>query len=63
MDGFSAKRLTRLRGLLERRVDAGFVPGLVVVLARHGQVQKAHAGDQRLPLWSDFWTTIYQAID
>ena len=23
----------------------------------------AHAGDQTLPMWSDIWTAIYQAID
>jgi CubicO group peptidase (beta-lactamase class C family) len=26
-------------------------------------MQRAHAGDQRLPMWHDFWTTVYQAID
>jgi CubicO group peptidase (beta-lactamase class C family) len=26
-------------------------------------LQKAHAGDQTLPLWHDFWTAVYQAID
>jgi CubicO group peptidase (beta-lactamase class C family) len=26
-------------------------------------MQRAHAGDQRLPMWNDFWTTVYQAID
>ena len=26
-------------------------------------MQRAHAGDQRLPLWHDFWTAVYQAID
>jgi CubicO group peptidase (beta-lactamase class C family) len=26
-------------------------------------MQRAHAGDQRLPMWSDFWTAVYQAID
>lgn len=26
-------------------------------------MQRAHAGDQRLPLWKDFWTAVYQAID
>jgi hypothetical protein len=24
---------------------------------------RAHAGDQRLRMWSDFWTAVYQAID
>jgi CubicO group peptidase (beta-lactamase class C family) len=26
-------------------------------------MQRAHAGDQRLPMWHDFWTAVYQAID
>jgi CubicO group peptidase (beta-lactamase class C family) len=26
-------------------------------------MQRAYAGDQRLPVWLDFWTTVYQAID
>jgi CubicO group peptidase (beta-lactamase class C family) len=26
-------------------------------------MQKAHAGDQRLAMWSDLWTSVYQAID
>ena len=25
--------------------------------------QRAHMGDQTLPMWSDFWTAVYQAID
>jgi CubicO group peptidase (beta-lactamase class C family) len=36
--GFSSKRLARVRELLERQVDSGFVPGVVAVLARHGEV-------------------------
>jgi CubicO group peptidase (beta-lactamase class C family) len=36
--GFSSTRLTRLRELLERHVDTGFVPGALAVLARHGEV-------------------------
>ncbi|MET8858938.1 serine hydrolase domain-containing protein [Streptomyces sp. NPDC004579] len=36
--GFSSKRLVRVRELAERHVDAGFVPGMVIVLARHGRV-------------------------
>jgi CubicO group peptidase (beta-lactamase class C family) len=36
--GFSSKRLARLRALLEHHVDSGFVPGVMAVLARHGQV-------------------------
>ena len=26
-------------------------------------MQRAHMGDQHLPMWSDFWTAVYQAID
>lgn len=26
-------------------------------------MQRAHAGDQTLPMWSDIWTAIYQALD
>jgi CubicO group peptidase (beta-lactamase class C family) len=36
--GFSSKRLGRVRDVLERHVDAGFVPGAVAVVARHGEV-------------------------
>lgn len=36
--GFSSERLARSRALLERHVDSGFVPGVVAVLARHGDV-------------------------
>lgn len=36
--GFSSKRLTRVRDLLERHVESGFVPGMLAVLARHGDV-------------------------
>src|SRR6202030_2853911 len=36
--GFSSKRLARLRELLERHVHSGFVPGVVAVLARRGEV-------------------------
>jgi len=36
--GFSAKRLARVREVLERHVDAGLVPGAVAVVARHGEV-------------------------
>jgi len=36
--GFSSKRLARLRELLERHVHSGVVPGVVAVLARHGEV-------------------------
>ena len=36
--GFSSKRLTRVRDVLARHVDAGHVPGAVAVVARHGEV-------------------------
>jgi hypothetical protein len=26
-------------------------------------MQRAHAGDQRLPMWFDIWTAVYQSID
>jgi len=42
--GFSTKRLARLRGFLERQVDSGFVPGMVAVLARHGEVHVEATG-------------------
>jgi CubicO group peptidase (beta-lactamase class C family) len=42
--GFSPKRLGRVRGLLERHVDSGFVPGAVAVLARHGEVHVQATG-------------------
>jgi CubicO group peptidase (beta-lactamase class C family) len=42
--GFSAKRLVRVRDLLERLVGSGFVPGVMVVLARHGEVQVEATG-------------------
>src|SRR5207253_5875432 len=43
--GFSSKRLARVRELLERHVDSGFVPGMVAVLARHGAVQLEATGN------------------
>ena len=43
--GFSSKRLARMRELLERHVDAGFVPGMVAVLARHGEVHIEATGN------------------
>ena len=43
--GFSSKRLARLRELLERHVHSGFVPGVVAVLARHGEVQVEATGN------------------
>jgi CubicO group peptidase (beta-lactamase class C family) len=42
--GFSAKRLVRVRELLERLVGSGFVPGVLVVLARHGEVHVEATG-------------------
>ena len=42
--GFSSARLTRLGARLERLVEAGDVPGAVVVLARHGHVHVESAG-------------------
>ncbi len=36
--GFSPKRLTRVRDVLARHLDDGFVPGAVAVVARHGEV-------------------------
>jgi CubicO group peptidase (beta-lactamase class C family) len=36
--GFSSKRLARVRDVLERQVDAGYVPGAVTVVARRGEV-------------------------
>ncbi|MEO3746299.1 serine hydrolase domain-containing protein [Plantactinospora sp. B5E13] len=26
-------------------------------------MQRAHAGDQTMPMWTDFWTAVYQSID
>jgi hypothetical protein len=26
-------------------------------------MQRAHMGDQMLPMWHDLWTAVYQAID
>jgi CubicO group peptidase (beta-lactamase class C family) len=42
---FSSKRLVRLRELLERHVDSGFVPGVVAVLARHGEAHIEATGN------------------
>jgi CubicO group peptidase (beta-lactamase class C family) len=36
--GFSSKRLTRVRDVLSRNLDAGHVPGAVAVVGRHGEV-------------------------
>ncbi len=43
-DGFSSKRLARLRGLLEGHVESGFAPGAMAAIARHGQVHIESAG-------------------
>ncbi|HUB41979.1 MAG TPA: serine hydrolase domain-containing protein [Streptosporangiaceae bacterium] len=43
--GLSPKRLARVRGVLERYVDAGFVPGAVAVVARRGQVHIEATGN------------------
>jgi CubicO group peptidase (beta-lactamase class C family) len=42
--GFSPKRLTRVREVLERYVDSGFVPGAVAAVARHGEAHIEAAG-------------------
>jgi hypothetical protein len=68
--GFSSKRLTRVRDVLSRHLGAGYVPGAVAVVARHGEVhieailmiQRAPA-PPGLPILLDFWTAAYQAID
>ena len=36
--GLSPKRLTRVRDVLCRHLDAGYVPGAVAVVARRGEV-------------------------
>lgn len=41
---FSAQRLVRVQQLLERIVGSGFVPGALVVLARHGEVHVEATG-------------------
>lgn len=55
--GFSSTRLVRVRELLERHVDSGFVPGAVAVLARRGEVHVAAAGtlafDSPVPMATD----------
>ena len=42
--GFSPKRLGRVRDVLERHVDAGYVPGAVAVVARRGEVHVVATG-------------------
>ena len=43
--GFSSKRLTRVRDVLSRHLDAGYVPGAVAVVARHGEVHVEAMGN------------------
>jgi CubicO group peptidase (beta-lactamase class C family) len=43
--GFSSKRLGRVRDVLERQVDAGYVPGAVAVVARRGEVHIEATGN------------------
>ena len=43
--GFSSKRLARVREVLERHVNAGYVPGAVAVVARHGEVHIEATGN------------------
>ena len=43
--GFSSKRLARVRDVLTRHVDAGYVPGAVAVVARHGEVHIEATGN------------------
>ncbi|MFJ7526206.1 serine hydrolase domain-containing protein [Streptomyces griseus] len=41
---FSAKRLTRVRDVLERHVDTGYAPGAVAIVARQGEVHTEAVG-------------------
>ena len=43
--GLSSKRLARVRDVLSRHVDAGYVPGAVAVVARHGEVHIEATGN------------------
>ena len=43
--GFSSRRLARLRDVLQRQVDSRVVPGMIVVLARHGAVHVEATGN------------------
>jgi CubicO group peptidase (beta-lactamase class C family) len=43
--GFSSKRLARVRDVLIRHVDAGYVPGAVAAVARHGEVHVEAVGN------------------
>ena len=58
--GLSSKRLTRVRDVLSRHLDAGYVPGAVAVVARHGEVHIEAMGnlafegeDSRTPMAAD----------
>ena len=50
-----------------QRVVSGFRPGYFATMGwgfgMSVQTRRTHLGDQTLPRWSDFWTTVYQAID
>jgi CubicO group peptidase (beta-lactamase class C family) len=43
--GFSSKRLARVREVLSRHLDAGYVPGAVAVVARHGETHIEATGN------------------
>ena len=43
--GFSPKRLARVREVLERHVDADYIPGAVAVVARRGEVHIEATGN------------------
>ncbi len=43
--GFSSKRLARVREVLSRHLDAGYVPGAVAVVARRGEVHIEATGN------------------
>jgi CubicO group peptidase (beta-lactamase class C family) len=58
--GFSSKRLARVREMLNRHVDAGYIPGAVAVVARHGKVHIEAMGSlafegegSRMPMAAD----------
>jgi len=43
--GFSSKRFARVRDVLARHVDAGFAPGAVAVVCRHGEIHIEAVGN------------------
>jgi CubicO group peptidase (beta-lactamase class C family) len=43
--GFSSRWLARVRDVLGRHVDAGYAPGAVAVVARHGEVHIEATGN------------------